>query len=333
MIMLRNLNFTCKLRRFPKLQATSIKCFSDDKGKGNDSDEMNPKFENPYKRTSRILKDDLTRAKRWVQDLFIDDDNKKSHKVPLHAFDNFIENREDIRQFQTHCDVLIIGGGAIGASIAYWIKKKAHDGLNVVVLEKDPTYQQCSTTLSVGGLRQQFSLPENIMMSLYGADFIRRSKEFLGDDVNVNFQPYGYLTLATEEGAQTLKENSRLQNELGARNEILTSKKLKEKFPWLNTDGIALGCHGLEKEGWFDPYALLYGFKKKSIELGAHYINGEAIGFEFQKQPTIIMEGTDLGNYESLDRILAKLPNGDIHPIKFAICVIAGKIVWLVSSQ
>lgn len=41
--------------------------------------------------------------------------------------------------FQTHCDVLIIGGGGVGSSIAYWLKEKARDGLNVVVVEKDDT--------------------------------------------------------------------------------------------------------------------------------------------------------------------------------------------------
>lgn len=313
-------------RSLSRLQISSTRSLSDDKKKDDiDGDGWsNPKYENPFKRTGRILKNDLQRAKYWVEDLFTDDSKEKKYSIPLNKMDAFIENREDIRQFQTHCDVLVIGGGGMGASIAYWIKKRALHGLNVVVLEKDPSYQQCSTTLSVGGLRQQFSLPENIQMSLFGADFIRRAKEHLGNEVEVNFQPFGYLMLSTEEGAQTLRENSRLQNDLGARNEILTARRLKEKFPWLNTDGIALGCHGLEKEGWFDPWALLYGLKKKSLEYGAHYVHGEAIGFEFKDQPTVIMEGVEMGEYKSLDRVLAKLPNGEIQPIKFAICIIAG---------
>jgi FAD-dependent oxidoreductase domain-containing protein 1 len=279
--------------------------------------------ENPFKRTGRILKNDLVRAKHWVQDLFQDESKPKKYTMPLEVLDSFIENREDVRLFQTHCDVLVIGGGAMGSSIAYWLKKKAQHGLNVVVLEQDPTYATASTTLSVGGLRQQFSLPENIQMSLFGADFIRKSKEYLGEQVDVNFQPYGYLMLASEQGAETLKNNSRLQNELGARNELLTAKRLKEKFPWLSTENIALGCHGLEKEGWFDPWALLCGFKKRAIEFGAHYVKGEAVGFEFRPQPDIIVEGVEMGTYESLDRVLAKMPNGEVHPIKFALCVIA----------
>lgn len=78
-------------------------------------------------------------------------------------------------------------------------------------------------------------------MSLYAADFFRNIKKYLGDHINLNFVPHGYLTLASEEGAESLEANSILQNRIGAKNIILTAKKLKQKFPWLNTDGIALG--------------------------------------------------------------------------------------------
>lgn len=160
-------------------------------------------------------------------------------------------------------------------------------------------------------------------MSLYGADFIRNIKEHLGDDVNVNFTPHGYLMLATEEGAENLQKNSILQNQLGAKNEILTADQLKRKFPWINTEGIAMGCHGLEKEGWFDPWSLLCGFKNRAIEYGAHYVQGEAVGFDFKHQEDIIMEGLAPGTYKGLDKVQVKMANGEIRTIKFAICVMA----------
>lgn len=175
----------------------------------------------------------------------------------------------------------------------------------------------------MGGLRQQFSLEENIQMSLYAADFMRNIKENLDDDVALNFTPHGYLLMATEEGADVLQQNSKLQNEFGAKNEILTAKQLKAKFPWLNTDGIAVGCHGLEKEGWFDPYALLMGLKRTAKRLGAHFIEGEAVGFEFRSQPDIFMEGIEQGSFQGLDKVQVKLPNGDIRTIKFGAAIIA----------
>ena len=67
----------------------------------------------------------------------------------------------------------------------------------------------------MGGLRQQFSLPENVEMSLFGADFLRQSERLLhveGMDVpDINFQPHGYLYLASEEGAEVLHRNFQTQ--------------------------------------------------------------------------------------------------------------------------
>ena len=310
----------------------SLRCLSDDKkDRVAYSENINeadlPRSEHPVSRTGRILKNDFKRVGNWVQDKvnFFRKMNPRQtrYAAPIESIDHFIQNRENVTMFQSHCDVLVIGGGGIGASIAYWLKKRAQEGLNVVVVEKDPTYKEASTPLSLGGLRQQFSLVENIQMSLYGSDFIRNIKEHLGDDVEVNFSPYGYLMLANEDSAEGIKRNSRLQNELGARNEILSARQLKEKFPWLNTEGIELGCHGLEKEGWFDPWVLLYTLKRRAIQLGAHFLHAEAIGFEFRKQPEMITEGVELGTYESVDRVIVKMPDGSVEPIKFALCIIA----------
>lgn len=269
-------------------------------------------LENPLSRTMKILGNDMRKVKN-----FILPGKKASDEA-----DNYLE-RYRREEFQSHCDVLIIGGGGVGSSIAYWLKKRARAGLNVVVAEKDATYQTASTGLSVGGLRQQFSIVENIQMSLYGADFMRNVNEYLGEDVALNFTPYGYLMLASEAGAEQLQENSRLQNTLGAKNEILTAARLKERFPWMNTEGIALGCHGLEKEGWFDPWALLNGFKKRAIEYGAHYTEAELVGFEFRQHPDILAEGVNPGTYEGLDKAYLKMKNGEIRDVKFSVVIIA----------
>lgn len=177
--------------------------------------------------------------------------------------------------------------------------------------------------MSVGGLRQQFSLEENIQMSLYGADFLRSVKESLGEHVNVNFLPYGYLFLASEEGAQQLHENSILQNRLGAKNITLTPRRLKERFPWLNTDGIALGCYGLENEGWFDPWSLLMGFKHKAQNLGVEYVDGEVVNFEFQPRQDINVVGVAEGTYEATNNLIVKMNDGTVKRITFATCIIA----------
>lgn len=78
-------------------------------------------------------------------------------------------------------------------------------------------------------MRQQFSLPENIRMSLFGADFLRKLKKRFGPEAEVNFHPNGYLCLADERGADKLRANHMLQKELGAINCLFSKNQLKEK--------------------------------------------------------------------------------------------------------
>lgn len=229
--------------------------------------------------------------------------------------------------FPHFCDIVIIGGGAMGSSIAYWLKQRVGKALNVVVVEKDPTYRKASTVLSVGGIRQQFSLPENIQMSMYGAQFLREIKKHLSvldmDLPDVQFAPQGYLVLASEGGVEALKENHLIQRECGARVELLTATQLKQTFPWLNTEGVALGSYGCGQEGWFDPYLLLMAFKQKAISLGARFIKGEVTGFTYRRIPgmTVIDEGKR--PYRILNRVLVQTEDGETKDITPAYMILA----------
>ncbi|XP_004521418.1 FAD-dependent oxidoreductase domain-containing protein 1 isoform X2 [Ceratitis capitata] len=284
-----------------------IRCFSDD----------NTNHPHPIKRTLKLLRNDMKKVKQFftpTSENNIDIKREKDHD----------STSLDSSEFQTHCDVLIIGGGSIGSSAAYWLKKKARQGLNIVVIERNSPISngRAFSTMPVGGLRQQFFLPENIEMSLYGAEFMRNSKDELG--VDINFDPQGFLTLASEENAELLNKMSKLQNEFGARTEILTAERLKLKYPWLNVEDVAIGCQGLEKHGWFDADMLVLGLRNKAKEYGVHFIKSELVGFEFQNQPDVIMEGaTTETPYSALDKAVVEMSDGETRTIKFAICVLA----------
>nr|CAI5844238.1 unnamed protein product [Callosobruchus analis] len=260
--------------------------------------------ENPIMRTLRILGEDIKMKRRPV--------NEEDYRIMIN------------REFPRYADVVIIGGGAIGSSVAYWLKERSSiDGIRVVVLEEDSTYKTCSTALSVGGIRQQFSLRENIQMSLFGAEFLRTLKKRFGPDAEVSFHPNGYLLLASEEGAQQLIDNSKLQTELGAVNRVMTRDQLRARFPWMNVDDVEVGCLGLEKEGWFDPWSLLNVLKKGAYEKGAQYINAKAVDFLFEAREDIIVEGVEQGTYEGINSLVVEMPDGEHRTIDFACCVIA----------
>ncbi|XP_044750384.1 FAD-dependent oxidoreductase domain-containing protein 1 isoform X2 [Coccinella septempunctata] len=244
-------------------------------------------------------------------------------------FQNMAPNFQDnelrvLNSFPSHTDILVIGGGIMGTSVAYWLREKSGvRGVNVTVVEKDPTFSKSSTVLSVGGLRQQFSLPENIQMSLYGAEFLRTIKERFGPDADVCFTPNGYLTLAGEDGAHQLLDNHKLQKSLGANNIILNKVQLKEKFPWMNVDGIELGCLGIEKEGWFDPWSLLNLMKKGATELGTRFIHGEVTEFLFAESNILVSGDEEGARYVGSNEVVIKLPSGEEKTITFSVCVIA----------
>lgn len=108
-------------------------------------------------------------------------------------------------------DVVIVGGGVMGSAAAFFLSQRM-DPSRICVVERDMTYSRASSPLSVGSIRQQFSVPENIRMSLYGAGFLRDVDRHLrpeGDDdpVDVQFHEEGYLFLATPETRPILEEN------------------------------------------------------------------------------------------------------------------------------
>jgi len=177
-------------------------------------------------------------------------------------------------------DTLIIGGGPVGSSTAYHLSElrdQKHDA-GIVVLEQDPTYQSSSAMFSTGGIRQQYSLPENVKMSLYGLEFLRNSKELLAcpsfPDVDVQFQENGYLFLASsEDEVAKMRRSNEVQRQAGCDLiALMEPKELKATFPWLRVDDIMLGSYGTSGEGWFCPLVLMRGLKEKAKDNGVIYV-------------------------------------------------------------
>jgi len=171
-------------------------------------------------------------------------------------------------------DVVIVGGGVIGSACAYFLAASPDFSGTVTVIERDSTYQTSSTARSAGGIRQQFSTPENIRMSQFAVAFLEASHSTLaidGESPELPFATNGYLLLATENGIPILENNVDIQGREGAETRLLSPDDLRQQFPWLNTNDIAGGSFGGGHEGWTDPYALMQAFKRKARQLGVTY--------------------------------------------------------------
>lgn len=174
-------------------------------------------------------------------------------------------------------DVVIVGGAVVGSATAHYLKKLGFKG-SVAIIEMDTSFKQSCTALSLGGLRQQFSTPENIALSMFGLDLVRKVKTEFGPDADVGFKEQGYLILASQDGLATLEENHATQKTCGADNQLLNPQELKIRFPYLNIDDIAAGCFGLSGEGWLDPYSLMALFRKSALSQGVELIPARVVG-------------------------------------------------------
>jgi hypothetical protein len=100
--------------------------------------------------------------------------------------------------------------------------------------------------------RFQFSLEQNVRMSLYGLDFMRQMREWPSSD-DVQFVQQGYVFMAsTDTGAQVLRENHTVQTQAGADIQLLDAAELGAKFPWMTTNDIKLATFGRSGEGWYE---------------------------------------------------------------------------------
>lgn len=178
-------------------------------------------------------------------------------------------------------DVVIIGGGMIGASCAWWLARDPDFKGKVLVIERDPTYEFASTSHTNSSIRQQFGSEINIRISQFGAEFIHNFKEFMGvpDAPEITLQSFGYLYIAdTPAFAETLRASAALQQSLGAGTRILTPDEIAAQWPFYNLDGIILGSHNPVNEGYFDGGTIFDWFRRQSRALGVEWRTGEVTG-------------------------------------------------------
>ncbi|MBM3626697.1 MAG: FAD-binding oxidoreductase, partial [Alphaproteobacteria bacterium] len=152
-------------------------------------------------------------------------------------------------------DIVIVGGGVMGSATAFFLLSDPGFTGRVTVVEKDPTYRFASSALSASSIRQQFSTPLNIQLSLFGIGFLRdigRHLALPGETLSIGLREPGYLIIATAEHEGLLRRNVALQRAHGADTTVLSPAEMKQRFPWIETDGIAAAGFGLTGEGSFD---------------------------------------------------------------------------------
>jgi glycine/D-amino acid oxidase-like deaminating enzyme len=180
-------------------------------------------------------------------------------------------------------DIAIVGGGAIGCAVAYFVKS-LEPTTDVCVIERDSAYELASTPRASGGIRRLFSLPENIELSNFSIAFFDSFASTMAVDgvpADIGLKKNGYLFIVPPSNRGQLRRNYEAQRAAGCNVAWLEPDEIKHRYPSMNVDDLGCAVYSPD-DGWLDPHSVLTGFRNKAKALGATFVGGELVGLTRQ---------------------------------------------------
>jgi glycine/D-amino acid oxidase-like deaminating enzyme len=178
-----------------------------------------------------------------------------------------------------------VGGGIMGSATAYYLIS-ADPALKIAVVERDPTYERASTTLSMANVRTQFSLRENVQISQYTIRILKSFEEDMvvnGEQPKIYFRQEGNLFLVAAEDEKAARRALHMQTQLGCQVEWWSNQQIKEHYPLYEPRPFVGGTFGPD-DGYFDAYAVLMAYKAKARSLGVNYLKDEVVTINTSKE-------------------------------------------------
>jgi FAD-dependent oxidoreductase domain-containing protein 1 len=175
-------------------------------------------------------------------------------------------------------EVVIIGGGVVGSSVAYHLRQDGFTG-RIVIVERDDTYARASSNLAMGGIRQQFGSTVNIRLAQYSIAFYKDFDTRMqagGRAPRSWFRQRGYLFLVDVPSAETFERRFHLLRERGAHVTRLSVAQIRAMLPDLYTDDLVFALIG-DLDGYANPKEVLHGFRAAASAAGVEYQRDEAI--------------------------------------------------------
>lgn len=163
-------------------------------------------------------------------------------------------------------DVIVIGGGVHGCSVAYNLCRLG--GLKVSLFERG-YLASGATGRSAAGVRHQFGTEINCRLAIWNVKLFEGLAEDLGYPHDLEFSQGGYLLLADTPGQLAqFERNVALQRSLGIPSAILLQAEVADVAPSLNVDGV-LGASFCHKDGHINPFHLTWAYARAAQRLGA----------------------------------------------------------------
>jgi len=198
-------------------------------------------------------------------------------------------------------DVIVIGGGINGASIAFHLAKR---GARVALIEKK-SIASGPTGRSVGIVRQHYSNAITARMALQGLHVFQNFDDVVGGECD--FHETGFLLTAREEDLDTLEANVALQQSVGINTSIISVDEIRGLEPDLCTDGLVAAAYEPES-GYADPHSTTTAYANRAEELGADILTGTCVREILVEEGRLAGVLTDEGRISAAAAVLAAGP-------------------------
>ncbi|MEM9434407.1 MAG: FAD-binding oxidoreductase [Pseudomonadota bacterium] len=189
-------------------------------------------------------------------------------------------------------DIVIIGGAIMGSSTAWFLTDNPDFNGSVLVVERDLSFESCSTAHTNSCIRQQFSTELNVRISQFAADFVKNIRSYMGNDDRIptlGIRNFGYMYLAGDEGfATVLRANQKVQIAAGAETELLGPDEIAARYPFYRVDDIVLGSINRKDEGHWDGQAVFDWWRRQARERGVEYIENEVVAIARNNKGTAV---------------------------------------------
>lgn len=193
-------------------------------------------------------------------------------------------------------DVVIVGGAIMGSSTAWFLTENPDFNGSVLVVERDPSYENCSTAHTNSCMRQQYSTELNVRISQFAADFVKNIRSYMGGDERVphlSIQSFGYMYLAdNNEFANVLRECQQVQRAAGAATQLMSPEEILAHYPFYNVDDIVLGSINTVDEGYWDGAAVFDWWRRQARERGVEYVTNEVVSISRNSAGTRVQSVT-----------------------------------------
>ena len=196
---------------------------------------------------------------------------------------------------------MIVGGAIMGAATAWFLAKNSDFQGHVLVVERNPSYENTSTMTTNSCMRQQISTALNVQVSQFAAEFVKNLRAHMdGADFapDLSIRSFGYMYLAkTPESAEILRANQAIQKGAGAATRLFTAAEIGQDYPFYALDDILLGSINTVDEGYFDAIAVFETLRRAARERGVEFVADEVIAMTRNAQGTRVENVTLAGGH------------------------------------